>query len=93
MKVHYGSTAKREATGDLKVAELKYWLTSKGKSTKGKKDDLVERYVYHHAFRYLIAELRVKAYIAFGENAQSSTGSACPSPVHMHGLFAQIDFP
>ena len=32
---------------DLKVAELKYWLTSKGKSTKGKKADLIERYVYH----------------------------------------------
>ena len=34
--------------------------------------------------------IRVKAYIAFGENAQSSTSSACQSPVHMHGLSTQI---
>ena len=37
--------------------------------------------------------IRVKAYIVFGENAQSSTSSACQSPVHMHGLSTQIDFP
>ena len=28
---------------DLKVAQLKYWLSSKGKSTRGEKADLVAR--------------------------------------------------
>jgi hypothetical protein len=30
---------------DLKVTELKHFLTSKGKSTKGKKNDLIKRLI------------------------------------------------
>ena len=36
-----GSSLNGRNPEHLKVAELKYWLTSKGLSTKGKKADIV----------------------------------------------------
>ena len=41
MLVHQGLK-----TQDLKVAELKYWLSCRGVPTKGKKADLVARYKF-----------------------------------------------
>ena len=41
MLVHQGLKAQ-----DLKVTELKYWLSSRDAPTKGKKADLVARYKF-----------------------------------------------